>query len=147
MPSSEMSGLTNAPEDWTTIDFRRWPKGGSTAQPELLQATSAGIRSTCPIGQHRPHAPSALLTWQCVTFTVVITRHTPDSGDPVEPLLAGFNAAVDEHTHDIATMIEGVGDVDWGLPTSGRRAARRLVTMWERGGAAAFRDLSAVLRH
>jgi hypothetical protein len=43
-------------------------------------------------------AGNALLTWQCVTFTVVMTRHTPDPGDPVEPLLAGFNAAVDEHT-------------------------------------------------
>jgi hypothetical protein len=87
------------------------------------------------------------LTRLCVTFTVVMTRHTPDPGDPVEPLLAWFNAAVDEHKHDIATMIEGLGDVDWHLPESRRWAARRLVRMWERGGAAAFRDLSTALRN
>jgi hypothetical protein len=76
---------------------------------------------------------NALLTPLCVIFTVVMTRHTPDPGDPVEPLLGWFNAAVDEHKHDIAVMIEGLGDIDWGPPASRRRPARRLVRMWERG--------------
>jgi hypothetical protein len=76
-----------------------------------------------------------------------MTRHTPDPGDPVEPLLAWFNAAVHEHQHDIAGMVEALGDVDWALPASRRWAARRLVKMWEKGGAAAFRDLSASLTH
>jgi hypothetical protein len=44
-------------------------------------------------------------------------------------------------------MIEGLGDLDWCLPASRRRAARRRVRMWERDGAAAFRDLSAALTH
>ncbi len=92
-------------------------------------------------------AVNVLLTRQCVTFVIVMTRHTPDPGDPDEPLLAWFNAAVDEHKHDIATMIEGLGDADWGLPASRRWAARRLVRMWERGGAEAFRDLSVSLTH
>jgi type IV secretion system protein VirB3 len=88
-----------------------------------------------------------LLTRQCVIFAIVMTRHTPDPRDPDEPLLAWFNAAVDEHKHDIADMIEGLGDAYWGLPASRRWAARRLVRMWERGGAEAFRDLSASLAH
>jgi len=41
---------------------------------------------------------------------------------------------VDEHKHDIASMIEGLGDIDWGLPASRRWAARRLVKMGEKGG-------------
>ena len=54
---------------------------------------------------------------------------------------------MDEHKHDIAAMIEGFDDIDWGLPASCRWAARRLIRMWEKGGAAAFRDLSASLRN
>ncbi len=90
-------------------------------------------------------AVNALLTRLCVTFTVVMTRHTPDPSDPDEPLLGWFNAAAHEHKHDIAEMIEGLGDAYWNLPTSRRWAARRLVRMWEKDGAAAFRDLSASL--
>ena len=90
-------------------------------------------------------AVNALLTRQCVTFAIGMTRHTPDPGDPAEPLLAWFNAAVGGHGHDIATMIEGVGDVDWCLPAFRRWAARRLVRTWEPGGVAAFRDLPAAL--
>lgn len=101
----------------------------------------------CSISQHRPHAVNALLTRLCVTFVIVMTRHTPDPGDPDEPLLAWFNAAMNEHKHDIAATIEGLGDVDWSLPASRRWAARRLVRMWERDGVAAFRDLSASLKH
>jgi hypothetical protein len=33
------------------------------------------------------------------------------------------------------------GDIEWRLPTSRRWAGRRLVRIWERGGAAAFGDL------
>lgn len=46
----------------------------------------------------------------CVTFTAVMTRHTPHPANPDEPLLAWFNAAAREHQHGIAEMIEGLGD-------------------------------------
>jgi hypothetical protein len=78
-------------------------------------------------------AVNALLIRLCVTFAIVMTRHTPDPGDPAEPLLAWFNTVVDEHKRDIAAMIEGLGDIDWGLPASRRWAARRPIRMWERG--------------
>ena len=68
-------------------------------------------------------AVNALLTRQCVTFTIVMTRHTPNPRDPVEPLLAWFNAAAREHQYDIAEMIEGLGDTYWNLPTSRRWTA------------------------
>jgi len=42
-------------------------------------------------------------------------------------------------------MIEGLGDTYWNLPTSRWWAARRLVRIWEKDGAAGFRDLSASL--
>jgi hypothetical protein len=71
----------------------------------------------------------------------------PDPGDHVEPLLAWFNAAMNEHKHDIAVTTEGLGDAAWGLPASRRWAARRLVRMWERDGVAAFSDLAASLTH
>jgi hypothetical protein len=90
-------------------------------------------------------AVNALLTRLCVTFIVVMTKHTPDPGDHVEPLLAWFNATMNEHKHDIAGTIECLGDAAWGLPASRRWAARRLVGMWERNGVAAFSDLAASL--
>jgi hypothetical protein len=89
----------------------------------------------------------ALLTRLCVTFIVPIKRHTPNPDDPVEPLLAWFNTTVDEHKHDVAVTIEGLGDVDWGLPASRGWAGRRLVRMWERDGLAGFHDLSAALKY
>ena len=90
-------------------------------------------------------AVNALLTRQCVIFTIVMTRHTPDPQDAVEPLLAWFSAAAHDHHQDIADMIEGLASVDWGLPDSHRWAARRLIRMWEQGGATAFYDLSTSL--
>ncbi len=91
------------------------------------------------------HAVNVVLTRQCVIFTIVMTRHTPDPQDAVEPLLAWFSAAAHEHQWDIADMIEGLASVDWGLPDSRRMAARRTMKLWEQGGAVAFRDLSASL--
>lgn len=88
-------------------------------------------------------AVDALLTRLCVTFAVVMTPHTPDPRDLGGPLLGWFNAMVPEHKHDIAEMIEELGDAYWNLPTSRRWAARRLVRMLEKDRAAAFRDLSA----
>jgi len=75
---------------------------------------------------------NALLTRACVAFTAALTEFVPDPG---EPLLARFNATVDEYKHDIAEMIEGLGGAYWGLPDSRPRA--RLVSMWERNRAAA----------
>jgi hypothetical protein len=56
-----------------------------------------------------------------------MTRPTCDPRDPVEPLLAWFNAGVNEHKHDIAVMIEGLGD------TEARQASGRLATPYPDG--------------
>jgi hypothetical protein len=145
--AADIEWRANAPEDWTAINFWHWPRGFHRSA--WVVASDIGWNPLGVLDAPTPaaRAVNALLTRQCVTFTIVMTKHTPDPGDPVEPLLAWFNAAVDEHKHDIAGMVEGIGDFDWGLPASRRWAARRLVKMWERGGAAAFRDLSTALAH
>jgi hypothetical protein len=147
MAAAEIEWRANASDDWTTINFRRWPRGFHRSA--WVVAGYIGWNPLEVLDEPTPaaRAVNALLTRLCVTFTVVMTRHTRDPCDPVEPLLAWFNAAVNEHKHDIASMIEGVGDVDWHLPTSRRWAARRLVRMWERGGVTAFSDLSAALKN
>jgi hypothetical protein len=90
---------------------------------------------------------NALLTRLYVTFIVVMTRHAPDPGDQVAPLLSWFDAAMNEHKHDLALTIEGLSDATWRRPTSRRRAARRLIQTWERNGVAAFSYLSAFPAH
>ena len=147
MAAAETEWRANAPDDWTTIDFWHWPRGFHRSAWVIAGYIPWNPLDVLDEPTPAARAVNALLTRQCVTFTIVMTRHTSDPGDPVEPLLAWFNAAVDEHKHDIATMIEGLGAVDWHLPESRRWAARRLVRMWERGGVAAFRDLSASLRN
>jgi hypothetical protein len=147
MAAAEIEWLTNASEDWETIDFRRWPRGFHRSA--WVVAGYIGWNPLDVLDDPTPavRAVNVLLTRLCVTFIVVMARHTPNPDDPVEPLLAWFNATVDEHKHDIAVTIEGLGDVDWALPASRRWAARRLVRMWERDGLAGFRDLSAALKH
>ncbi len=145
LAAAESEWRAHAPEDWAEINFWRWPRGFHRSawviagcigwNPlEVLDATASAARGV-----------NALLTRQCVVFTIVMTRHTPDPQDLDEPLLAWFNAAAQEYQRGIAEMIEGLASFDWGLPDSRRRAARRLVRMWEQGGAAAFRDISAAL--
>lgn len=142
MIAAELECRTYAPRDWTAIDFWRWPRGFHRSAWVI-----AGYIGWNALDKPTPasRAVNALLTRLCVAFTIVMTRHTPDPRDPDEPLLAWFNAAAREHRHDIAEMIEGLGDAYWNLPTSGRWAACRLARMWEKDGAAAFRDLSASL--
>ena len=127
------------------IDFWHWPRGYYRS----AWVVAGGIRWNPLEALDTPtpaaRAVNALLTQQCVIFTIVMTRHTPDPQDPVEPLLAWFSTAAHDYQREIADMIEGLGSVDWGLPDSRRWAARRLVRMWEQGGAAAFRNLSASL--
>lgn len=143
--AAESEWRAYAPEDWTTIDFWHWPQGFHRSA--WMVAGHIGWNPLDVLDEPTPAARgvNALLTRLCVTFAVVMTRHTPDPSDPVEPLLAWFNAAVHEHKHDIAEMIEGLGDAYWNLPASRRWAARRLIKMWEKDGAAGFRDLSASL--
>jgi hypothetical protein len=147
MTAADTEWRINASQDWSTIDFRHWPRGFHRSA--WVVAGYIGWNPLDVLDKPTPaaRAVNVLLTRQCVIFTIVMARYTPNPGDPDEPLLAWFNAAVDHHKHDIATMIEGLGDIDWGLPTSRRWAARRLVKMWERGGVAAFRDLSSSLTH
>ncbi len=144
MAAADIEWRANAAEDWGTIDFWRWPRGFHRSA--WVIAGYIGWNPLDVLDKPTPaaRAVNALLTRLCVTFTLVMTRHTPD---PDEPLLAWFNAAANEHQHDIATMIEGLGDLEWNLPASRRWAARRLVKMWERGGVAAFRDLSEALNN
>ena len=65
-------------------------------------------------------AVNARLTQQCVIFIIVMTRHTPNPRDQLEPLLAWFSVTAQEHQRDIADMIEGFASVDWRLPDSRR---------------------------
>jgi hypothetical protein len=145
MMAADLEWRTYAPEDWTEINFWRWPRGFHRSA--WVIAGYIGWNPLDALDKATPpaRAVNALLTRLCVTFTVVMTRHTPDPRDPDEPLLAWFNAAAREHQHGIAEMIECLGDAYWNLPASRRWAARRLVRMWEKDGAAAFRDLSASL--
>ena len=145
MTAAETEWRACAPEDWTTIDFWPWPRGFHRSA--WVVAGSIGWNPLDVLDEPTPaaRAVNALLTRLCVRFIVVMTRHTPDPRDPMEPLLAWFNAAASKYRHDVAEMIEGLGDAYWNLPTSRRWAARRLVKMWEKDGAAGFRDLSASL--
>ena len=145
MTAAETEWRAYAPEDWTMINFRHWLRGFHRSAWVIAGYISWNPLDVLDDPTPAARAVNALLTRLCVPFTVVMTRHTPDPCDPSEPLLAWFNAAVDGHKHDITSMIEGLGDFDWGLPASGRWAARRLVKMWEKEGAAGFRDLSASL--
>ena len=108
--AAEVEWRANSPEDWTTIDFRCWPRGFH--RPAWVVIGYIGWSPLDMLDEPTPTARgvNALLIQLCVTFTVVMTRHTPDPHDPVELLLTWFNAAVDEHKHDVAGMIEGLGD-------------------------------------
>lgn len=143
--AAEREWQDNASADWTTIDFWRWPRGFHRSAWTI--AAYIGWNPLDVLDHPTPagRAVNALLTRQCVILTIMMTRHVPDPTDPAEPLLAWFNAAAREHQHDIAETVEALGDADWKLPTSRRWAARRLVKMWEQGGAAAFHDLSGCL--
>ena len=57
-------------------------------------------------------AVNALLTRQCVIFTIVMTWHTHDPQDTVEPLQAWFSAAAHDHQQDLVDMIEGFVSVE-----------------------------------
>jgi hypothetical protein len=138
MAAAEAEWQAYASEDLGEIDFRRWPRGFHRSawviagyvgwNPlDVLDATTPAAR-----------AVNALVTRRCLVLAAAMTRHVPDPDDPAEPLLAWFNAAMREHQFDIARAVEDRGDVDWKLPRSRRHAARRLVVMWERNGAAAF---------
>jgi len=141
LAAAEHEWRAHAPGDWTTIDFWRWPRGFHRSA--WVIAGYIGWNPLDVLDQPPPaaRAVNALLTRICLTFTIAMAKHTPDPGDPDEPLLAWFNAAMNEHKFDIARAIEGLGDAAWALPASHRRAARKLVRMWERDGAAAFSEL------
>jgi hypothetical protein len=138
MKAAEAEWRAHASEDWTTIDFRGWPRGFHRSAWVVAGYIGWNPLDVLDAPTPAARAVNVLLTRLCVAFIVIMARHTPDPGDPVEQLLARFNATVDDHKHDIANAIERFGDIGWDLPTSRRRAARRLVKMWERDGAAGF---------
>jgi hypothetical protein len=78
MTAAEIEWRANAPEDWTTVDFRRWPRGFHRSA--WVVAGYIGWNPLDVLDKPTPaaRAVNALLTRQCVTFTVVMTRHTPD---------------------------------------------------------------------
>lgn len=145
MTTAEAEWQACAPEDWTTINFWHWPRGFHRSAWVVAGYIDWNPLDVLDKPTPAARAVNALLTRLCVRFIVVMTRHVPDPHDPIEPLLAWFNDAAREHQHDIAEMIERLGDAYWNLPTSRRWAARRLVKMGEKDGAAGFRDLSASL--
>lgn len=145
LTAAEAEWRACAADDWTAIDFWHWPWGFHRSAWVVAGCIRWNPLDVLDGPTPAARAVNVLLTRLCVPFTVVMTRHTPDPRDPVEPLLAWFNAAADEHQHGIAELIEGLADYDWGLPVSRRWAARRLVRMWEKDGVAGFRDLSASL--
>ena len=105
-----------ASEDWTTINFWHWPYGYHRSAWVIAGCISWNPLDVLDEPTPAARAVNALLTRLCVPFTVMMTRHTPDPRDPVEPLLAWFDAAAGEHQREIATLIEGLADFDWGLP-------------------------------
>lgn len=95
------------PTTWTMIDFRQWPRGFHRSA--WVVAGYIGWNPLDVLDKPTPAARpvDALLTRQCVLFTILMTRHVPDPCDPVEPLRAWFNAAAQEHQRDIAGMATG----------------------------------------
>jgi len=87
MAAADIEWRTNAYEDWTTINFWRWPWGFHRSA--WVIAGYIGWNPLDALDKPTPavRAVNALLTRLRVTFTVVMTRHTPDPRDPDEPLL------------------------------------------------------------
>ena len=143
--AAEREWQTFSPDDWTTIDFRRWSRGFHRSA--WVAAGYIGCNPLDVLDRPTPaaRAVNALLTRQCLILTIAMTQRVPDPGNAAEPLLAWFNEARQEHQHGIASTVEAMGDTEWQLPRSRRQAARKLVSMWEQGGAAAFGDMAALL--
>jgi hypothetical protein len=67
----------NAPEDRTTIDFRRWPRGFHRSAWVVVGYIGWNPLDVRDAPTPAARAVNALLTRLCVTFSVVMTRHTP----------------------------------------------------------------------
>ena len=142
MAAAEREWQSYAGRDWTLIDFRRWPRGFHRSAWVI-----AGYIRWNPLDVlDRPlpaaaRGVNALLTRQCLVLTIAMTKRVPDPCNPDEPLLAWFNATREEHQHGIAATLEALGTAAWSLPASPKAAARELVSMWDKGGPAAFAGL------
>jgi hypothetical protein len=147
MTACELEWRSHSCADWTVIDFRRWPRGFHRSAWVVASYISWNPLEVLDRPTPAARGVNVLLTRLCITFTMAMLKHAADPGDPEEPLLAWFNVAVNEHKHDIAALVEGLGDVEWRLPAAPRQAARRLVTMWDSSGIAAFGDLAAAPTH
>ena len=68
----------NAFEDWTTIDFRDWPRGFHRSG--WVIAGHSGWNPFDVLDQRPPaaRAVNALLTRLCVAFALAIVKHVPD---------------------------------------------------------------------
>ena len=144
MQAAEREWQAFASDDWTSIDFRQWPRGFHRSAWVV-----AGYVGWNPLDllDHPPtpaaRAVNALVTRHCLILTVAMTRDVPDPRHPTDPLLAWFNKTREEHQHGIAAAVEAMGDAEWDLPTSRKKAARKLVGMWNKDGSAAFGNWAA----
>ena len=77
MAAAEREWQDNAPDDWTTINFWHWPRGFHRSA--WVVAGYSGWNPLDALDAPTPaaRAVNALLTRQCVIFTIVMTRHTP----------------------------------------------------------------------
>ena len=141
MAAADREWQSHADRDWTLIDFRRWPRGFHRSA--WVIAGSIGWNPLDVLDRPPPaaRAINVLLTRQCLVLAIAMTKHVPDPGDPDEPLLAWFNATREEHQHGIVATFEAFGTAAWSLPASHKAAARKLVSMWDKGGPGAFAGL------
>ena len=144
--AAEREWQLHAPGDLTLTDFQRWPRGFHRSG--WVVAGYIGCNPFDVLGKPTPaaRAVNALLTRQCVVFTIAMITNVADPGDADEPLLTWFNQTVHEHQHQIAATVEAIADTEWQLPKSRPQAARRLINMWQQGGIDAFAGSSFVTK-
>lgn len=130
-------------ENLEEIDFRRWPRGFHRSAWVIAGYIGWNPFDALDTATPAARAVNALVTRRCLVLAAGVVHLMPDPRDPAEPLLAWFNTAVREHQFDIARDVEDRGDAAWNLPRCRRRAARKLIGMWEREGAATFGDFAA----
>ena len=115
MAAAEADWRANARDEWEEIDFWHWPRGYYRSAWIVAGSIRCNPLEVFDAPTPVARAVNAMLTRQCVIFTIVMTRHTPNLQNPVERLLAWFSASAHNHGQGITDMIEGLASVDWGF--------------------------------